>query len=80
MVTISRRLANVAAALFFVGLSTLAADQTIQSVQQVLKDQGLYYGQVNGEKNAETAAAIRRYQIRKGLQITGELDPETLKS
>jgi peptidoglycan hydrolase-like protein with peptidoglycan-binding domain len=80
MVTISRRLANLTAALFFIGLSTLGADQTIQSVQQALKDQGFYYGQVNGEKNADTTAAIRRYQIRKGLQITGQLDPETLKS
>jgi peptidoglycan hydrolase-like protein with peptidoglycan-binding domain len=49
-------------------------------VQQVLKDHGFYYGQVNGEKNADTTAAIRRYQIRKGLKITGELDTETLKS
>jgi peptidoglycan hydrolase-like protein with peptidoglycan-binding domain len=76
----NRRLVNVVAGLLFTSLSTLRADQTIQSVQQALKDQGFYYGEVNGEKNADTSAAIRRYQIRKGLQITGELNPETLKS
>lgn len=76
----NRRLVTMAAALLFTGMSTLRADQTIQSVQQALKDQGLYYGEVNGEKSADTSAAIRRYQIRKGLQITGELNPETLKS
>jgi peptidoglycan hydrolase-like protein with peptidoglycan-binding domain len=76
----NRSLANMTAVLLFSGLSSLGADQTIKSVQQALRDQGFYYGAVNGEKNADTTAAIRRYQIRKGLKITGDLDPETLKS
>src|SRR5216110_665728 len=72
-------------ALLFVGLilcgvSLLAADQTILSLQQTLKDQGFYYGTVSGDKSAETTAAIRRYQIRNGLQVTGEINPETLRS
>ena len=58
----------------------LAADQTIRSLQQTLKDQGFYYGTVTGDKSAETTAAIRRYQIRNGLQVTGELNEETLRS
>ena len=76
----NRPLVNMVAGLLFTGLSTLRADQTIQSVQQTLKGQGFYYGEVSGEKNADTSAAIRRYQIRKGLQVTGELNPETLRS
>ncbi len=56
------------------------ADQTTQSVQQALKEQGFYYGNVTGDKSAETTAAVRRYQIRNGLQVTGEIDPETLRS
>jgi peptidoglycan hydrolase-like protein with peptidoglycan-binding domain len=56
------------------------ADETTQSVQQALKNQGVYYGKVTGEKNSETAAAIRRYQIRSGLQVTGEINPEILQS
>src|SRR6266436_4559024 len=56
------------------------ADQAVQNVQQALKDQGFYYGEVTGEKNADTTAAIRRYQIRNGLKITGELNDETLRS
>jgi peptidoglycan hydrolase-like protein with peptidoglycan-binding domain len=56
------------------------ADQTVQSVQQALKDQGFYYGNVTGEKGSETTAAVRRYQIRNGLQVTGEMDPQTLHS
>ena len=34
----------------------------------------------HGEKSIETTAAIRRYQIRNGLQVTGELNDETLRS
>ena len=56
------------------------ADQTIANAQQVLKDQGFYYGEITGEKNADTIAAIRRYQIRNGLPITGELSDDTLRS
>jgi len=65
-------------ALLFVRL--VDADQTVQSVQQALKDQGFYYGNVTGDKSAETTSAIRRYQIRNGLQVTGDIDPETLRS
>jgi len=56
------------------------ADNLTQNVQQALKDEGFYYGEVTGTKDADTTAAIRRYQIRNGLQITGEINDETLKS
>ena len=56
------------------------ADQLVESVQQALKDEGFYYGEVSGEMNANLTAAIRRYQIRNGLPVTGELNDETLRS
>lgn len=62
------------------GVSFAQADETIGSLQQTLKDQGFYFGRVTGDKSAETTAAIRRYQIRNGLQVTGELNEETLRS
>src|SRR5205814_10197780 len=55
-------------------------DQMVQTVQQALKDQGYSYGNGSGQKSAETTAAVRRYQIRNGLQGTGEINPETLRS
>lgn len=64
----------------FAATGLLRADQTVAAVQQALKEQGFYYGEVTGNKNADTTAAIRRYQIRNGLQITGEIDAETLRS
>ncbi len=56
----------------------LHADEQLQQVQQSLKDQGFYYGLVDGEPGTETNAAVRRYQIRNGLEVTGKLNAETL--
>lgn len=67
-------------AFLLLGAGSLRADQTTAAVQQALKDQGFYYGSTTGKKDADTTAAIRRYQIRNGLQITGEIDAETLRS
>jgi len=71
---------KIAALILFGSMMVLRADQLIESVQQVLKDEGFYYGEVSGELNANLTAAIRRYQIRNGLQVTGELNDETLQS
>jgi peptidoglycan hydrolase-like protein with peptidoglycan-binding domain len=68
------------ALLLLAAAASARADDATAKVQQALKDQGFYYGPVNGEKTADTSAAIRRYQIRSGLQITGELNDETLQS
>jgi len=70
----------IAALVFLTSVALVRADQTIERAQQALKDQGFYYGEITGKKNADTTAAIRRYQIRNGLQVTGELNEETLRS
>ena len=62
------------------GAGSMRADQTTADVQRALKEQGFYYGNVTGRKSEDTTAAIRRYQIRNGLQVTGEIDAETLRS
>jgi peptidoglycan DL-endopeptidase LytE len=65
---------------FVMIVSSLWADDTTRAIQQRLKDQGFYYGEVNGRGGEETSAAIRRYQIRYGLRVTGQLNEETLRS
>jgi peptidoglycan hydrolase-like protein with peptidoglycan-binding domain len=60
--------------------SSLWADDLTRAIQQRLKDQGFYYGQVDGQGGDETSAAIRRYQIRSGLRVTGQVNDETLRS
>lgn len=57
--------------------SPLRADEMVRTVQSQLKAGGFYWGEVNGVYNSDTAAAITRYQIRNGLQITGKLDSQT---
>lgn len=67
--------------LFFLALifaANVQADEQLRAVQQALKDQGFYYGEVDGEEGIETSAAVRRFQIRNGLEVTGKLNPETL--
>src|SRR5438477_9906437 len=72
--------AKVVALVLLGSVALVRGDQMIESVQQALKDQGFYYGEVTGEMNANLTAAIRRYQIRNGLQVNGELNSETLQS
>jgi peptidoglycan hydrolase-like protein with peptidoglycan-binding domain len=65
----------------FIGSLTLArADQMVERVQQILKEQGFYYGEVTGQMSSDLTAAIRRYQIRSGLQVSGQLNGDTLQS
>ena len=72
---------KIGTAILASALAQLAlADSTVQQAQEELKEQGYYFGEINGDKNADTIAAIRRFQIRSGLQITGELDQETLRA
>jgi len=54
------------------------ADDQLRNVQSELKNLGFYYGDANGQQSAETTAALRRYQIRNGLEVTGTLNKETL--
>ena len=56
------------------------ADPKIAAVQQALKSQVLYLGEVTGEIDNATAAAITRFQARRGLEVTGELNEETMQA
>jgi peptidoglycan hydrolase-like protein with peptidoglycan-binding domain len=78
-----RRIVCRRAALILAGIISVSsawADDLTLAVQQRLKDRGFYYGQADGQSGSETLAAIRRYQIRYGLKVSGELNQETLNS
>ncbi|CAN5585318.1 hypothetical protein BH18VER1_BH18VER1_03370 [soil metagenome] len=62
------------------GVTSLFADEAVRAAQSRLKADGFYFGEPTGDYNSETAAAVSRYQIRNGLPITGQLDPETVKA
>jgi len=63
--------------LLFSAASSLLADENVRTVQVRLKEGGFYSGEISGVFNSDTAAAVTRYQIRNGLQITGKLDAQT---
>jgi peptidoglycan hydrolase-like protein with peptidoglycan-binding domain len=66
--------------LFLCEFGGLYADAQIAAVQETLKSYGFFNGDVTGENNSETAAAITRFQVRRGLEVTGELNEETLRA
>jgi peptidoglycan hydrolase-like protein with peptidoglycan-binding domain len=60
--------------------ASVRADELTKRVQTELKELGFYYSEVTGINNAETVAALRRYQIRNGLEVTGTLTKGTLEA
>ena len=58
-------------------VGSLFADEMVRAAQSRLKEGKYYSGATNGNYDTDTAAAVTRYQIRNGLQITGKLDAPT---
>jgi hypothetical protein len=56
------------------------AEDNVRAVQQKLLDGGFYSGEVDGAYSSDLTVALTRYQIRNGLSITGQLDPDTSKA
>ena len=56
------------------------ADEITRRVQEELRKRNLYFGDVDGRGSTQLAAALHRYQERKGFTSTGEADPDTLYS
>ena len=56
------------------------ADDRVRDVQAALKSQGFFYAEVDGNEGPETTSALRRFQIRNGLSVTGKMDDETLSA
>src|SRR5437879_7291703 len=53
---------------------SVCADDNVQSVQEKLRDGGFYSGEIDGAYSSQLAAGLTRYQISKGLAVTGQLD------
>jgi len=55
-------------------------DPTVSAVQTELTQKGYYNGPVDGIYGPTTRDAVAKYQIAKGLDVTGSLSPDTLQS
>jgi peptidoglycan hydrolase-like protein with peptidoglycan-binding domain len=51
----------------------------LKLVQERLRAEGVYAGSLDGEMNAQTEAALRAYQQKRRIPVSGAADPATLK-
>jgi membrane-bound lytic murein transglycosylase B len=57
----------------------LLTKDNLKLVQARLQAEGVYAGPVDGELNAQTEAALRQYQQKQGIPVSGAADEATLK-
>ena len=61
------------------GSDKVTGSQThVAAAQQALKTNGHNPGPIDGYMGPQTAAAVREFQQKEQLQVTGQLDPDTL--
>ncbi len=56
------------------------ARSTAEEVQRELAKRGYYGGVIDGQVGGRTRAAIRAYQVDRGLPVTGRVDGNLLRS
>src|SRR2546430_17542737 len=57
----------------------VCADDNVRAVQEKLRDDGFYLGEIDGAYSSQLAAALTRYQVRKGLAGIREADIDSGK-
>src|SRR5258706_95745 len=58
----------------------VTSNDLVRRAQKKLKDQGYYSGKEDGTLHPETSAALRNYQLAKGLRADGRLNDQTAQS
>jgi len=74
--------ARAAIILLFLAVAALSlrADEATRLAQEELRKRNLYFGEVDGQMKRELIDALKRYQARKGFDVTGSLDEATANS
>jgi hypothetical protein len=70
----------IAMAIGFAVAGPVWANDDVREVQEKLRKDGFYSGQIDGAYSSDLSAALTRYQIRNGLPISGQLDADTSKA
>jgi hypothetical protein len=66
---------------FFLVLSLpLCAEELLPRVQRELRARKFYFGEIDGHASDETLAAIAKFQEAHGIDHSGNLDDETLRT
>ena len=55
------------------------SSKQVTDLQQKLKQQGFYNGQIDGKWGPETQTAVKDFQKKEDLPVTGQLDPQTMQ-
>ena len=58
----------------------LRAEDLLAKVQRELRARKFYFGEIDGRATDETLEAIKRFQLAKGIDNTGQLDGQTLRT
>lgn len=56
------------------------ADSSVSQVQAALARAGYYHGAIDGSVGPATRNALRRYQSRHGLEVTGRIDRPVIEA
>jgi peptidoglycan hydrolase-like protein with peptidoglycan-binding domain len=61
------------------GQQQIITKDNVKLLQERLQAEGVYAGPIDGEVNAQTEGALRQYQQKHGLPVSGAADEATLK-
>ena len=56
-----------------------ASKDQIKQAQEILKQRGFYTGEQTGKLDADTRAALKKYQETENIKVTGTLNRATLE-
>ena len=62
------------------GQQQIITKDNVKLLQERLQVEGVYAGPIDGEVNAQTETALRQYQQKQGLPVSGEADEATLRA
>ena len=66
--------------LLFFGATALSDAEFIREVQDELRKRNLFFGDIDGQISPQLTSALKRYQARKGFEVTGAIDGATAAS
>ena len=71
---------RIVCVLLCLGATLVSDPQYIREVQEELRKRNLFFGDIDGHITPQLTNALKRYQARKGFEVTGAIDGPTTAS
>ncbi len=71
---------RLACFLVLIAVVVVQANDQVRSTQEELRRRNVFFGDIDGKRSEEYSQAVRRYQQRKGIGVSGQEDHDTLRS